>query len=210
MIHFKLISAIDLSKFSCVTYVKIVPQMEGVHNTEAYSITDKSSRTKEPQYNHEVNIPFYCLTSLELLFYQKKPGNDKLIGRSQIPFTLETFMLPQPQTQEIKLYEPFKDSYPSVKFSISYYPISNLIVNPVVNPKRVFIYLTYEPPLQPNVQEVDLMCKGLDDNGTIYDPSISEFVIKGKAPIRCGPGGPTQVYYFDHEKIKQGKFFFLH
>lgn len=52
------------------------------------------------------------------------------------------------------------------------------------------------------------MCKGLDDNGTICDPSISEFVIKGKAPIRCGPGGPTRVYYFDHEKIKQGKFFF--
>ena len=29
-----------------------------------------------------------------------------------------------------------------------------------------------------------------------------------KVPARCSQSGLTQVYYFDHEKIKQGKFFF--
>lgn len=208
MIHFKLISATDLSKFACTSYVKIIPQMDGVNNSEPYSITEKVSKKKEPVYNHEIEIPFYCLNSLDLIFFQKKLGKEKSIGIAKIPFTLDTFLLPQPQITDIKLYEPFKDSCPTVKFSVSYFPISYLYINPVVNPKRVFVYLTYDPPLQPNTQEVDLICKGVDDNGTIYDPSISTYILREKVPARCGPTGLTQVYYFDHEKIKEGKFFF--
>lgn len=207
MFHFNLISAIDVSKRNCSTIVKIVPKMEEEENYFNISITDKVSNDSNPIYNHQILIPFYCFKSIELIFFEKKLIKETSIARATIPFSLSTFMNTQQQSTNLELYNPFNGADPRVNFSITYYPLTNLPKNQATNPLKVYVYLTYDPPLQHNTQEVRLFCKGIE-NGILFDPSTNENIRIEQEAARCGPSGLTQVFYFNHKSLKKGIFFF--
>lgn len=207
MFHFNLISATDISKRNSTTFVKIVPKMEEEENYFGISITDKVSNDSNPRYNHQILIPFYCFNSIELFFYEKKLFKENSIARSKIPLNLSTFMTTQQQSTNIELYSPFEGAKPQVAFSVSYYPLTSLPKKQITNPLKVYTYLTYDPPLHHDVQEVHLFCKGIN-NDTLFDPSTSENIIIEQEATKCGPSGLTQVFYFGHKSLKKGAFFF--
>lgn len=127
------------------------------------------------QYNHQILIPFYCFKSIELIFFKKKLIKETSITRETIPFSLSTFINTQQQSTNLKLYNPFNGSDPRVNFTITYYPLTNLPKKQATNPFKVYVYSTYDPPLQHNTQEVRLLCKGIE-NGILFDPLKNEII----------------------------------
>lgn len=181
--------------------------MDETENCFDYYVSEKI-KDKNPEYNEEFLIPFYCFSSLQIVFYEKKLITENSIARAKIQLNLQTFLASQPQSIPIELYYPFKGAQPSFNFSITYFPLQNLPTKKATNPSLIYIYLTYDPPLQLNTQEVRLIFRGIEDNGTVYDPSTNSNVIIDRESAKCGPSGLTQVIKIDHRGIQSGKYFF--
>ncbi|KAK8850284.1 hypothetical protein M9Y10_018413 [Tritrichomonas musculus] len=207
MFHFKIISAHDLFQNKCNSCVHVIPKINDTENYFDYYITDKVKDT-DPEYNEEILIPFYCFDSLQLVIFQKKLLAENSIARVNIPLNIQTFINNQPQSTAIEFYSSSSNFKPTFNFSISYFPLQSLPTKPASNPSLIFIYLTYNPPLQHNTQEVHLTCKGVTDNGTIYDPSTNDHITVDEESVRCGPSGLTQIIKINHYYVKNGKFFF--
>lgn len=210
MLHLHIISAHDLSAKNITSYVEVVPKIEGAprENFMAYAVTKKVSKDSDPQYNEDILIPFYCFNSIQLIFNEKKMVGERSIARITIPLNLGTLLKPQPITDRIELYNSFKGANATVTYSVSYTPLTNIITQKFQNPIKVYTYLTYNPPLQLNFQEVRMFCRGIENKGTIYDPSTREHIQIEEEPTKCGPSGLTQVFYFDHSYVQDGNFFF--
>lgn len=210
MLHLKIISAHDLSKKSITSFIKVVPKIKDSLNENffAYAVTEKVSKDTDPQYNEDILIPFYCFESVQLIFFEKKLVGERSIARITIPLNLSTFLKPQPITDSIELYYPFDGANATVTYSVSYFPSTNILTQKFQNPMNIFVYLTYDPPLQLNVQEVQMFCKGIGDNGSMVDPSTNAHIRIELEPTKCGPSGLTQVFYFDRIHVASGNFIF--
>ena len=138
--------------------MQIIPKTnDGKSNSEPYAVTQMISKKSDPQYNEEFTLPFYCFNAIKLLFWEKKLGKVKAFAYATIPLKLETFLKHQPQTIDVELVEPFKNARPTLEFSVSYLPYIPLNIRQPINPQNVYIYLTYDPPLQYDTQSVYLM-----------------------------------------------------
>ena len=159
MLSLKIISAENLPPGRL--YAKIYPQNFGQRSELYNSTTDKSKKTTNPEWNHEIIIPFYCFQSAIIEFYNRK----ELIGTTEIPFTISTLNNRQPQKIAIRNTKT-ASSFCTFSLTMSNGSLSmqrNLI------PMNIFIYLTYSPPLQFNQGEVQLFVKTNSQNDQIVN-----------------------------------------
>lgn len=172
-----------------------------------YAETEKVKNDSSPRYDQSFLVPFYCFDSIQIIFWKPKLFDKVSIASTDIQLNVEQFLKPHPITVPVKLYEPFNNANPSLTYSLSYLPIQQVPAINVSNPENIFAYLTYDPPLQLNTQDVRLFVKMVGENGSVFDPT-NQSVILDKEATRYGPSGLTQVLYINHATINSANFFF--
>ncbi|KAK8871900.1 hypothetical protein M9Y10_007646 [Tritrichomonas musculus] len=218
MIHFKIISANDLPSSSknkyCSSYVILCLQNFDLPSNVCYAKTETIKKTPNPEWNQEFIIPFVACNAIRLEFWESKAFGDQIIGTSYIYFQSDLFyqdLNSRVQTGSIILDKPSAECHPTFTYSISS-SFSSFDVKPAKKTDNIYVYLSYEPPIQPSQQEdVQLNVYGVNGNGTTVDP-ISDLYTRGESePTHCGPTGPTQVFYFNffNNLVNEKYFFFI-
>lgn len=198
MIHFKLISATNLptskKNKDCSCYAILYPKNFDLPSLNYYTKTKAIKNTSNPEWNQEITIPFVLCNSIRVEFWNKKAFGDELIGEGHIYF--QNFSNGSPQTSIINLSASFKNfSQPTFTYSI-YSTLSNFDVKPLKKTEKLYVYLTFEPPIQ-NDEDVQLFALGVNENGTIID-AATDLYTKGESEAsHFSPSGPTQVFSFN-------------
>lgn len=195
MIHLKIISALfppDGKPHN--SFIKIIPE-HGLNtvNPKAIYITNTIKKTNNPKWDQDYYIPFYCFESVFLEFWDKKVFGENYFGKSKINFTAASFNQEGPQNVLISLENNTNNflSYCTYSISSVFSSLNDLPSKPELS--RIYIYLTYDPPLKLSQNEkVFLYIQKVNLNGTIYDKTFKE---KEKA-YRMGPSGLTDIYNF--------------
>lgn len=203
MIHFKLISAKDLPSSSkgkaCNAYAKVYPLNFDISPTHKIGKTKTIKKTSNPEWNHEFIIPFYICTSIRVEFWDDHVFKDELIGSSIIYFSADDFYQNTTETvrtSPINLKSSTSGQSPTFSYSIS--PIlSSLDVKPSKKPEQIYTFLTFEPPIEKEGEEVQLFVYAVNENGTVYDVTNDLYMRGESEPAHCGPTGPSQVYYIN-------------
>lgn len=196
MIHLKIITAYlpDTGK-AHNAYFKIIPRHQNNSiNPNAIYQSKKVKKTNSPEWNQEFYIPFYCFDSVIIEFWNKKVIGEKYLGKGEIKFIPEAFMQSSVQTMHINLEENPTHFQSYCTYTILP-TLSSLDVKSTTQTALcVYIYLTYDPPIQPNQdQKVELFTQKINQNGTVFEKTYKNEDVNNK----IGPSGPTTVYKYD-------------
>lgn len=174
--------------------------------------TKTIKKTLNPKWEFSIYIPFVIFKSVHLSFWDSDAfSKDDELGCADIYPTINNFYRYDSQaiTSNINLIPKYRTQQQST-FQYTIIPtMTNFEFKEKKNPKKFYVYLSYES-YQPQINEkVHLFVYGVTRNGTIVDAS-SDLHTKGEIEAsHYSQTGPVQVFYFNHQYLLDEKYFFI-